>query len=63
MKKTWNCSSVDLIHSTLPTEEYNQLLDEWAEIVYRHLCQLSENQSKVPETNPAKAAERTGTYV
>ncbi len=62
MKKTWNCSSVDLIHSTLPIEEYNQLLDEWAEIVYRHFCQLSETKLKVPETNPA-LAERTGTYV
>lgn len=61
MKKTWNCSSVDLFHSPVSAEEYNQILDEWAEIVYRHLCQLSENLPDVPETYAAQAAERTGT--
>lgn len=61
MKKTWSGSSVELIHSMISLEEYNQILDEWAEIVYRHLCQLSENQSKVPETLQPCAGERTGT--
>lgn len=61
MKKTWNCSSVEIIHSIISAEECNQILDEWAEIVYRHLCQLSEDQSMVPETYAANAAERTGT--
>lgn len=61
MKKTWNVSSVDLIHSTVSAEEYNQILDEWAEVVYRHLCQLSETQPAVSETYMAQAAERTGT--
>jgi len=62
MKRAWNCSSVEIIHSTIPTEEYNQILDEFAEVVYRHLCQLSENQAEAPETYSATAAERTGTH-
>lgn len=61
MKKTWSCSSADLFHSIASTEEYNQILDEWAEIVYRHLCQLSENQPEVPETLLPYNGERTGT--
>ncbi len=61
MKKTWSGSSVETFHSTLPAEEYNQVLDEWAEIVYRHLCQLSDDQSKVPETSMPELGERTGT--
>lgn len=63
MKRTWNSSSVDLLHSTVSAEEYNQILDEWAEVVYRHLCQLSANPPAVSETNEAHAAERTETYV
>lgn len=52
---------MEVIHSRETIEEYEQRLDEWAEIVYRYLCQLSENQSRVSETIPAKTAERTGT--
>lgn len=53
--------NVEVVHSRENYEEYERLLDEWSEIVYRYLCQLSENQSKVSELNPAKTAERTGT--
>jgi hypothetical protein len=55
----YKCSDVKITHSTISTEEYNQPLDEMAEIVYRHICQLSENQPVVSET----FSERTGTYV
>lgn len=41
-------------------EEYNQLLDEWAEIVYCHLCQLSE-KALVTETLLPILAERNVT--
>ena len=62
MKKTWSCSSVELIHSILPTEEYDQILDEVAEIVYRRFCQISEISLEAPELEPALGAEnRTGT--
>lgn len=57
MKKTWECAQVEIAHSILSVEEYNQTLDEWAEVIYRHLCQLQENQPEVPET----LIKRTGT--
>lgn len=53
--------NVEVVHSRENYEEYDRLLEEWSEIVYRYLCQLPENQSKVSETIPAKTAERTGT--
>lgn len=63
MRKTWNSSSVQIFHSTISAEEYNQILDEWAEVVYRHLCQLSDDLSAVPDNlTAAPAAERTGTH-
>ena len=61
MKKTWNPSRVEIFHSTVSLEEYEQLLDEWAAIVYRHLCQLTEDQAKVSRNSMPLAAERTGT--
>jgi hypothetical protein len=57
MKRTWACSKVEVIHSILSVEEYDQILDEWAEVVYRYLCQLHENQAEAPET----LTKRTGT--
>jgi hypothetical protein len=42
-------------------EEFEQLLDEWAEIVYCYLCQLSEKKTLVTEAFTPLAAERTGT--
>ncbi len=57
MKKTWECTQVKVVHSSISVEEYNQILDEWAEIIYRYFCQLSEKNSVVPET----LIKRTGT--
>lgn len=42
-------------------EEYNQRLDETAEMVYRYFCQLLEDQVLAPETNVEESAGRTGT--
>jgi hypothetical protein len=61
MRKAWECSYVEVVHSRLSNAEFEQILDEWSEIVYRYLCQLSESQSEVSETIPAETAERTGT--
>ncbi len=51
----------EITYVTIGDEEFEQLLDEWAEIVYRYLCQLSEKQTLVTESSPPLAAERTGT--
>ena len=50
MKKTWDNSMIKITHAAVPAVEYNQLLDEWADIVYRHFCQLSKDQTEVPVT-------------
>lgn len=61
MKKIWDVSHIEVIHAILNSEEYKQTLDEWAEVLYRYLSQLSDNQnSKVSETHTALEA-RTGT--
>ena len=54
-----DCLKIDYV--TISNEEFQQLLDEWAEIVYCHLCQLSEEKTLVTETLSPLAAERTGT--
>lgn len=61
MKKTWDFSQVEINHVIVPDEEFNQLLDEWAEIVYDYLCQLSEKQAEVFRNSMPYKAERTGT--
>lgn len=63
MKKTWDVKDVEMIPMRVSIEEYNQRLDEAAEMVYRYFCQLLEGQSKAPETlNAEKFREkRTGT--
>jgi hypothetical protein len=53
--------SVEVSYVTIRDEEFEQLLDEWAEIVYCHLCQLSEKKTLVTETFTPHMAERTGT--
>lgn len=61
MKGTWELMNVEVVHSRENHEEYDRLLEEWSEIVYRYFCQLRENQSpKASETNTANAG-RTGT--
>ena len=61
MKKIWNVSKVEIIPMRVSSEEYNQLLEEMADMVYRYLCQLSENHVLAPEPNIAPAVGRTGT--
>ena len=57
MKKIWEIPQIELNHAIIPDEEFDQLLDEWAEIVYCHLCQLPTNHALVSET----LMKRTGT--
>lgn len=52
--------SIDVSYVIIRDEEFEQLLDEWAEIVYCHLCQLLEKKTLVTETLKPLAAERTG---
>jgi len=63
MKKTWDVKDVEIVPMILPVEEYNQRLEEAAELVYRYFCQLQENQALVPETETANhiCEKRTGT--
>ena len=53
--------SIEVSYVTVRDEEFEQLLDEWAEIVYSYLCQLSEKKTLVTEPFTPLAAERTGT--
>lgn len=57
MKRTWECTQVEIVHSILPDEEYNQILEEYAEMVYCYFCQLQEIKPEAPEL----LTKRTGT--
>lgn len=61
MKRTWEFTQVEIDHAIIPDEEFNQLLDEWAEVVYRYLCQLTEIEAKVSQHSLPITAGRTGT--
>ena len=61
MKKTWDCARIEVVHSRVSTEDYNQLLEEWAEVVYQYLCQLHEIKPEVPNLTASKEQKRTGT--
>ncbi len=52
---------IEIGYVRIRDEEFEQVLDEWAEIVYTHLSQLSEKKSLVPEFLTPLAAERSGT--
>jgi hypothetical protein len=58
MKRIWEKPQVEIEHAIIPKEEFDQLLDEWAEIVYRHFCQLQEVDQAEVSVNPMR---RTGT--
>jgi hypothetical protein len=60
MKRTWDCSQVEVVHSILPVEELNQVLD-WAEVIYGYFCQLHETSLGVPEFDAPIEQKRTGT--
>ncbi len=63
MKKTWDVKDFEIIPMRIPTEEYNQLLDETAELVYRYFCQLCEIKNLAPVTDTVNQTheKRTGT--
>lgn len=61
MKKSWDVKDVEIIPMRVSIEEYNQRLDEAAEMVYRYFCQLLEDQVLAPETIADEPAGRTGT--
>ncbi len=57
----WDSESIEISFVTVGSEEFDRILDEWAEMVYRHLCQLHEKKSLVPESSIPLAVESTGT--
>ena len=58
MKRIWEKPQIEIEHEILRDEEFEQLLDEWAEIVYRHFCQL---QSEDLVLDSLTLMKRTGT--
>ena len=58
MKRVWEKPQIEIEHAILQNEEFEQLLDEWAEIVYRHFCQL-QNEDLVLDS--PTLMKRTGT--
>lgn len=60
MKKTWELDSYEIIPMRVPTEEYEQLLDEFAELVYCYICQL-QDKTKASEFLMDQTIKRTGT--
>ncbi len=59
--RIWNVNQVEIIPMRVESEEYNQVLDEVSEMIYRYFCQLYEIDSLVPETQAVTTAGRTGT--
>lgn len=60
MKKTWELKKIEIIPMRVPSEEYEQLLDEVAELVYRYICQL-QDKTKASEFSMDRTIKRTGT--
>lgn len=60
MKKTWELESYENIPMRVPTEEYKQLLDEVAELVYSYIRQL-QDKTKASEFLMDQPIKRTGT--
>ncbi len=44
-KSKWNAESVALATHPIPHSEYKKLVEEWAEVIYLHFCQLPENSN------------------
>ena len=59
MKKSWAIEEFEMIPMRVESEEYNQLLDEMAELVYCYFCQLHETP-KASEIDVTQVTERTG---
>jgi len=60
-KELWESAPIDIEFVTIGSDEYEVILENWAETVYRHLCQLHEIEISVPQTSTPLAAESTGT--
>ena len=60
MSKKWEIKSCEISFEKVSAEEFKQIIDEFAELVYGYLCQLSES-SLTPEIRSPISAERTGT--
>lgn len=56
MSRGWKSESVDVHCSIVQSDDANGNLEELAEMIYSHFCQLPEDQSAVSETLP----KRTG---
>ncbi len=46
-KSKWNAESVAIATHMIPQSEYNKLVEEWAEVIYLHFCQLPENSNSL----------------
>ncbi len=60
MKKKWEPKTVSHDFSIISSEEYKQVLEEFAEMIYGSFSQLQkiESTDRVPET---QSVDRTGT--
>ena len=61
MKKKWEPKSIELIPVIITTEEFDQLLEEYAEILYVELRQLSQRQNLCSAPTNNQVEGRTGT--
>jgi hypothetical protein len=60
MKKSWDLESFEIISMRIETEEYQQHLDEFTELVYNYFCQLTD-KTKASELTMDHTIKRTGT--
>lgn len=58
MKKRWEALHVDHDFSAIPTTEYKQILEEFAELIYRDFCQLQKDKPLEHNLVAAHVAER-----
>ena len=61
MKNKREFKVIENIPLLVSTEEYEQLLAEYAEIVYAHLCQLQKDSPEAHVLNDQPDLKRTGT--
>lgn len=61
MKNSWDAKKVEIIPMRISAENYDQLLDETAELVYRYFCQLLEIKLEASVANTEISVDRTGT--
>jgi hypothetical protein len=55
MRNQWEDTQIQIDYSAISGDEYNQLLDEWANTVYSYFCQHRDDQIKAPVTFDKKA--------